>query len=115
MLTSEIIIVDSDNDLEIVGTIVSGFDYLNNLVVKYCFEDYRRGGKDYCYSAVIDEYEAKVMAKYLKVPLSSLPQTLYDEFSCSFSEILVPSEVEGIFSDILNFVLDCGAKYKLKR
>ena len=114
MVRSGSIIVESDNDLEIVGTIVSGFDYLNNLVVEYGFEDYRSGGKDYSYYAIIDEDDAKVMAKHLKVPLSSLPKVLYDEFG-SFSDILVPSEVEGIFSDILNFVLDCGAKYKLKR
>ena len=115
MIRSGSIIVESDNDLEIVGTIVSGFDYLNNLVVEYGFEDYRIGGKDYSYSAVIDEDDAKVMARHLKVPLSSLPQVLYDKFGCSFSEILVPSEVVGIFGDILKFVLDCGAKYKLKR
>lgn len=115
MIRSGSIIVESDNDLEIVGTIVSGFDYLNNLIVEYRFEDYRSSGKDYNYSAIIDEDDAKVIARHIKVSLSSLPQVLYDKFGCSFSEILVPSEVEGIFSDILNFVLDCGAKYKLKR
>lgn len=115
MIRSGSIIVESDNDLEIVGTIVSGFDYLNNLIVEYGFEDYRSGGKDYSYSAIIDEDDAKVMARCLKVSLSSLPQILYDKFGRSFSEILVPSEVEGIFGDILNFVLDCGARYKLKR
>ena len=115
MIRSGSIIVESDNDLEIVGTIVSGFDYLNNLIVEYRFEDYRSCGKDYSYSAIIDEDDAKVMARYLNVPLSSLPKVLYDKFGCPFSDILVPSEVEGIFGDILNFVLDCGARYKLKR
>ena len=46
MIRSGSIIVESDNDLEIVGTIVSGFDYLNNLVVEFGFEDYRIGRKD---------------------------------------------------------------------
>ena len=32
MIRSGSLIIESDNDLEIVGTIVSGFDYLNNVL-----------------------------------------------------------------------------------
>ena len=74
MLTSEKIIVESDSDIEIVATIVAGFDYLHNFVVQYNFEDYREGGKDYTHSAVVDEEDAKVMAKRLKIAYTDLPK-----------------------------------------
>ena len=60
MLTSEKIIVESDGDIEIVATIVAGFDYLNNFVVQYDFEDYRKGGKDYTHSAIVNEEDGMV-------------------------------------------------------
>lgn len=113
MLTSEKIIVESDSDIEIVATIVAGFDYLNNFVVQYNFEDYREGGKDYTHSAIVDEEDAKVMARHLKVSYADLPQALYNEFGDT-TGLSVPSEVESVYKDILNFLLDCGAKYRLK-
>lgn len=114
MLTSEKIIVESDGGIEIVATIVAGFDYLNNLVVQYDLEDYREGEKDYTYSAIVDEDDAKVMAKRLKVAYTDLPKALDDEFGDT-TDLLVPSEVEAVYKDILDFILDCGAKYKLKQ
>lgn len=113
MLTSITLIAESDNDMEIVASIVVGFDYLNNFVVKYSFEDYREYGKDWERSAIVDEDDAKRMAQRLRVPLSDLPQIIYDKFN-DFSGIAVPSEVEDTFKEILDFVLDCGARYKLK-
>ena len=113
MLTSERIIVESDSDIEIVATIVAGFDYLNNFVVQYDFEDYRKGGKDYTHSAIVDEEDAKVMVTRLKVAYTDLPKALDDEFGDT-KDLLVPSEVEAVYKDILDFILDCGAKYRLK-
>lgn len=113
MLTSEKIIVESNSDIEIVATIVAGFDYLNNFVVQYHFEDYRVGGKDYTHSAIVDEEDAKGMARHLKVSYAGLPQALYDEFGDT-TGLSVPSEVESVYKDVLDFILDCGAKYKLK-
>lgn len=80
MLTSEKIIVESDGDIEIVSTIVAGYDYLNNFVVKYIYDDYRKNGKGYEYSAVVDEEDAKILADSLKVSLADLPVAIYDEF-----------------------------------
>lgn len=114
MLTSEKIIVESDGDIEIVATIVAGFDYLNNFVVQYDFEDYRNGGKDYTHSAIVDEEDGMVMARHLKVSYADLPQALYDEFG-ETAGTSVPSEVEDVYKNVLDFILDCGAKYKLKQ
>lgn len=112
MLTSEKIIVESDGGIEIVATIVAGFDYLNNFVVQYDFEDYREGGKDYTHSAIVNEEDGMVMARHLKVSYADLPQALYDEFG-ETAGTSVPSEVEDVYKNVLDFILDCGAKYKL--
>lgn len=114
MLTSERIIIESNSDLEIVATIVAGFDLLKNFVVQYHFEDYREDGKNYSHSAVINEEDAKTMANHLKVSLVDLPQVLYNEFGDT-TGLSVPSDVESAYKDVLDFILDCGAKYKLKR
>ena len=114
MLTSEKIIIETSGDLEVVWIIVAGFDYLNNFVVQYCCMDYEKGKGGFEISAIVDEEDAKVMANHLKVSLVDLPQTLYDEFGDA-TEVAVSSEMEGIFKDILDYILDCGAKYKLKK
>ena len=53
------------------------------------------------------------MSKYLKATSEDLPEIIYDECGDS-SGISVPSEVEATFKKILDFILDCGVRYKLK-
>lgn len=112
MLTSEKIIIESDEDLEIVSTIVAGYDFRNNFVVKYTCKDYQRG-EEKGYTAIVDEQNAKVMARFLKVELTKLPEALYDEFG-DCTGISTLSDIEYVFKDILDYILDSGAKYKLK-
>lgn len=114
MLTTKTLIAESDSDMEFVASIVVGFDYLNNFVVQYLFEDYRENGRDWERSAIVDEDDAKRMAQRLRVPLAALPKIIYDRFN-DFSGISVPSEVEGTFKEILDFILDCGARFRFKK
>ena len=68
---------------------------------------------NYTHSAIVDEEDGKVMARHLNVSYADLPQALYDEFGDT-TGVLVPSEVEYIFKNVLDYILDCGTKYKLK-
>jgi hypothetical protein len=54
------------------------------------------------------------MADYLKVRLTSLPQEILERFGDS-SDIAVPSEVEAVFKEILDFIIACGVRYRLKK
>ena len=53
------------------------------------------------------------MADYLKERLTSLPQEILERFGDS-SDIVVPSEVEAVFKEILDFIIACGVRYQLK-
>lgn len=111
MFALEKIIIESDEDLAIVSTIVAGYDYRKNFVVQYTCRDYDRGGEK-GYTAIVDEEDAKVMARHLKVGSAELPQALYDEFGdCTGTTTL--SGIEYVFKEILDCILDSGVKYKL--
>lgn len=113
MLTLERIIIESDSDLEIVATIVTGYDTMKHFVIQFIYEDYRKGGRNNSYCAVMDEEEVATMAHHLHISPNELPQALYDAFGDK-SGIAVPSEVESVFQEILEYILDCGARYSLK-
>lgn len=112
MLTSEETIIESDEDLEIVSTIEAGYDYRKNFVVKYYCINYEKRRKVIDYTATVDEEDATKMAKHLKVDYYDLPKVLYNEFGdCTGTTTL--SGIEYVFKEILEFILDCGVKYKL--
>ncbi len=112
MLTSEEIIIESDEDFEIVSTISAGYDYRRNFVVHYYCIHYERHRYEVDYKAIVDEDNAKLMAKRLKIDYNDLPRVLYREFGdCTGTTTL--SGIEYVFKEILEFILDCGAKYKL--
>jgi hypothetical protein len=52
------------------------------------------------------------MAKYYGVQVEQLPQLLYDE--CGVAYDSVPSDVERVFQDVLNFILESGVRYKFR-
>ncbi len=114
MLTNEELIAESDEDLEIGDDIVAGFDFRDRLVIQMEHTDFEQSRFNRKISAVIDEDELSLIAKALDCDSQDLPKALSERFAPeSFS--LRPSEVEGIFQEILEFILDCGCHYKLER
>ena len=112
MLTSEKIIIESDGDLEVVFTIVVGYDFMKNLILQYSCEDYEMGCNSSRYVATVDNDEVGIMANYLRVKSVDLPQVLYEKFGDS-TGVSTLSDVERVFKEMLDFILGCGAKYKL--
>lgn len=113
MLLLEELIIDSDGDMQIGSGIVAGFDDEKNFAVVLDYTDYETGYNRKTW-AVVEKEDALVMADCLKVRLTSLPQEISERFGDS-SDIAVPSEVEALFKDILDFILACGVRYQLKK
>ncbi len=111
-LTSEIIIIESDEDLEIVSTITAEYNSKKNFVVEYYCINHEKGRKVIDYTATVDKENTAILAKRLKVDPINLPQVIYDEFGdCTGTSRL--SDIEYVFKEILDFILDRGVKYKL--
>ena len=58
--------------------------------------------------------EAMAMSEHLDVKLTDLPQTICKHCGDT-SYVFVPSHVEELFKDVLDFILDCGAHYRISR
>ena len=58
--------------------------------------------------------EAMAMSEQLNVKLTDLPQTICKHCGDT-SYVFVPSHVEELFKDVLDFILDCGAHYRISR
>ena len=113
MLLLEELIIDSDGDMLIGSGIVAGFDDEKNFAVVLDYTDYETGYNRKTW-AVVEKEDALTMADYLKVRLTSLPQEIFERFGDS-SDIAVPSEVEAVFKEILDFIIACGVRYRLKK
>ena len=112
MLTSGMTIIESDEDLEIVSTIDAEYNSKSNLVIEYYCINYEKRHKVIDNTATVDEENTEKLAKRLKVNPIDLPQAIYDEFGDS-TGVSRLSDIEYVFKGILDFILDCGVKYKL--
>ena len=110
----------SDEDCQIMTYLLIGTNIYNELVICIEKED---GGWDYpegmLYTpkrrtyAILDADNMQVMAKRLRVEVKDLSNYLSQKF-CYAGYISRSSKVYHEFQKILNFILDCGAKYRLK-
>lgn len=114
MLALEEVIIESNDDLEIWSSIVVGFDVAKSLVIRWDYIDYDEHEYDFRQDAVIYKDDAFKISCFLHTKLTDLPNFLFNEFG-EPSNRFVPSEVEGLFKSILDFILDSGGHYILKR
>lgn len=112
-LTHAELIVESDEDLEIFSSLCAGFDDRGNLVIELDFDDLTSRHRKHLTYAILDGDETKILADSLHIPPQDIPARLRERFQCQWP-IPVPSEVGDTFRDILNFIIDCGAKYRLR-
>lgn len=112
MLKKEITIIESDGDLPFGAYILAGLSERMELTVEYVYTNYETG-RNTTRLATVDTTDTVSMSKYLKAKSEDLPEIIYDECGDS-SGISVPSEVEATFKKILDFILDCGVRYKLR-
>lgn len=115
ILVLEEFIASSDDDMEIHASVAAGFDTRKNLVVRLKYTDYDFRKNSYTQSAVIDEEEAWQLSKTLGTRLTNIPKLLSEKFGDQTSTQSLPSDVEDIFKDILDFIIDSGGHYKIKK
>lgn len=111
-LTEEELLVESDEDLEIVSSLSAGLDDRKRLVVQLEFVDYENHRRDNTLYALLDQEETQTMADRLHVPPAELPATLRVHFG-DHPLLPTPSYVRGLFKEVLDFIIDCGARYRL--
>ena len=68
---------------------------------------------DETHRAIVDQEDTLLMAKYLQVTIDELLGVIDEEFADSRPSV-DSMDAADCFADILDFILDCGAKYKLK-
>ena len=108
----EITIAMSHEDFDTWSTLTVGFNYTKSLVICLTFYDYKNV-QHHTY-AIIEKDEAMAMSEHLDVELTDLPQTICKHCGDT-SYVFVPSHVEELFKDVLDFILDCGAHYRISR
>ena len=108
----EITIAMSHEDFDTWSTLTVGFNYTKSLVICLTFYDYKNV-QHHTY-AIIEKDEAMAMSEHLDVKLTDLPQTICKHCGDT-SYVFVPSDVEELFKDVLDFILDCGAHYRISR
>lgn len=121
MIYDEHLLMESDDDCQIIANIVIGYDVRGNLVIQLGVYDdggdypegFRFVSKDET-TATIDVDDLEVMAAHLKLSKGEVLSHLLDEFGRS-GYIARTSYVKDCFKEILEYILDCGAKYNLKR
>ncbi len=113
-LSSSVMVAESDEDMDMGASVVAGIDRYGNLVVGMDFFDLDDHGRDYELHAIVEREPAEAMARRLGTRMERLPQLLADRCG-DRSRMLDISEVEAVFQQTLEFMLDCGVRYRLRR
>lgn len=111
MATKYLCIAASHEDLDTWATVEAGIDDYSQLAVRYTY--YHYDGSKSLVGAVVDKEDTATLAGQLGVGIDGLAGVLADEYEDTYS--FGASEVEAIFQDILEKILDHGVKYHLKR
>ena len=109
--------MESDDDLEIWSSLEIGFDYRDALIVRLDFADYDDHTRDNVLYAVVDADEVPIMVDHLRkvdvVPTADLPKAIAER--CAGHPVPVPpSYVRSAFKEVLDCIIDCGARYRLR-
>lgn len=106
------IIAETDGDLPFGDYVSADINWRKELVIEYVTTDCRAEIESRSL-AVVDAEDTAKMAAHLNVPLEQLPKCIWDEYGDP-REIWTPSQIKGVFKDVLDYILDCGAKYELR-
>lgn len=114
MLALEELLIETDEDLPIVATVIIGFDDKGCLVLEYKFVNYDVPLESRTKYAVIEKQEAYTLAKRVNVSLTQLPACIGKKYSVQPFCQAVPSEAPALFKEILDFFVFHGVRYQLK-
>lgn len=113
MLTLEELLIETDEDLPIVATVIIGFDDKGCLMLEYAFMDYDVPSESHIKYAVVDKQEAYALGKKVNASLTQLPAYIAKKYGVQLGQA-VPSEALALFKEILDFFVFHGVRYQLK-
>ncbi len=102
----------TDDDLPVVATLYVWLSEVGELLVEYHREALHGRGGETTTRAVVDEEETETMARYFGLPKEALP-ALFEE-RCSLHYATTAGEVERLFQEALELILETGAQYRFR-
>lgn len=115
MLALEKLIAETHNDFDVYSSVVVGFDDAKNLVVELERSDSNRPRHNRKNRAVVNAEEALLLAKRLNRRLVELPQALSEEFVDTEYDFLTPDDIQTVFREMLDYILELGGHYVIDR
>ena len=106
-------LIEVDNDAPYSYWVSVEVTEKQEMIIELEYKNFENHAHDYKQQAIVDSENTAIISNHLQVQLSSLTEYLHEEYyhSISYNE---GEDAEGLFADLLDFILDCGAKYKLK-
>ena len=115
MLALEKLIAETHDDFDVYSSVVVGFDDAKNLVVELERSDSNRPRHNRKNRAVVNAEEALLLAKRLNRRLVELPQALSEEFVDTEYDFLTPDDIQTVFREMLDYILELGGHYVIDR
>lgn len=103
--------VESDNDQSVVASMGASVNKFGEFVVE--MEKERRGRRWEKTLAVVDRTDTRELARALGVREEELSGTVASRFGEAGANLTV-GDVERLFSEVLEFILDHGVRYRLR-
>lgn len=105
-------LIITDIDLPVVASVFALINHSGELVVEYRLEDDNEPRRNSTKRATVDRDDTLTMARRLHISVEELPARLNEE--CGTASDGTPSEVEYIFGEALNYIIEAGVQYRLK-
>ena len=106
-------LIEVDNDAPYSYWVSVEVTEKQEMIVELEYQNFENHAHDYRQQAIVDSENTAIISNHLQVQLSDLTEYLHDKYyhSICYNE---SEDAEGLFADLLDLILDCGAKYKLK-
>lgn len=106
-------LIEVDNDAPYSSWVTVEVTDEKELIIKHEYTNFENHALDHQHQAVVDSENTAIVIDYLQLELSDLTEYLHEEFYHPMSQNEY-DDAEALFADLLDLILDCGAKYKLK-
>lgn len=106
-------LIEVDNDAPYSYWVSVEVTEKQEMIVELEYQNFENHAHDYKQQAIVDSENTAIISNHLHVQLSDLTEYLHENYyhSIKYNE---EEDAEGLFADLLDLILDCGAKYKLK-
>lgn len=106
-------LIEVDNDAPYSYWVSVEVTEKQEMIVELEYQNFENHAHDYRQQAIVDSENTAIISNHLQVQLSDLTEYLHDKYyhSIYYNE---GEDAENLFADLLDLILDCGAKYKLK-